>query len=378
LGPEKTPSTLHPALGNIVTKHVVLSDEEGNSAPEAISTRMEYDAGRITTRLHAGEPAMSTRPSLDRRDFLGATTAAVATAIGSSATVEADKKKKLVIVDCHAHIYGTAEEEKRYPTIAKPYRPPAGTGTVAHLRKNMKDNGVGYVTAVQTSTYYRFDNRFTADAARRHRDFMVGICTLDPDEPQSPWVMEYLVEKSNVRGMRSIPGRDGRMDSPGVRRLWETAQRLGIVINSLTSRALKSQVAEMAAAHPKLPVVIDHCLNLAAGEELDAILADMQDLAKLPNVHAKLTFIPTGTKMGYPGKDLHTACHEVIKAFGADRCVWGSDFPCELWLRDQDISYAQHLKIFTHELGLDDATKRAVLGGTAIKLWFSRRRSRRS
>jgi len=321
---------------------------------------------------------MADATPLDRRQFLGTTTAAAAAAIGSTAAADGDKKKKLVIVDCHAHIYGTPEEEKRYPTVAEPLRPPRGTGTVAHLRKNMKQNGVDYVTAVQTSTYYRFDNRFTADAARRHRDFMVGICTLDPDEPQNPWVMEYLVEKSNVRGMRSIPGKDGRMDSAGVRRLWETAQRLGIVINSLTSRTLKPQVAEMAAAHPKLRVVIDHCLNLVAGDELDATLADMLDLARLPNVHAKLTFIPTGTRLGYPGKDLHAACHEVIKAFGADRCVWGSDFPCELWLREQDISYAQHLRIFTHELGLDEATKRAVLGGTAIRLWFSRRRPRRS
>ena len=321
---------------------------------------------------------MADATPLDRRQFLGTATATAAAAIGSTAVADGDKKKKLVIVDCHAHIYGTPEEEKRYPTVAEPLRPPRGTGTVAHLRKNMKQNGVDYVTAVQTSTYYRFDNRFTVDAARRHRDFMVGICTLDPDEPQNPWVMEYLVEKSNVRGMRSIPGKDGRMDSAGVRRLWETAQRLGIVINSLTSRTLKPQVAEMAAAHPKLRVVIDHCLNLVAGDELDATLADMLDLARLPNVHAKLTFIPTGTRLGYPGKDLHAACHEVIKAFGADRCVWGSDFPCELWLREQDISYAQHLRIFTHELGLDEATKRAVLGGTAIRLWFSRRRPRRS
>jgi len=333
---------------------------------------------------------MTDRQPLDRRQFLNATAATAATAatLGSAANLEpaagaeddrlakVQKKKKLVIVDCHAHIYGTPEDEKRYPTIAKPLRPPAGTGTVAHLIKNMKDNGVRHVTAVQTSTYYRFDNRFTADAARRHHDFMAGICTLDPDQPQNPWVMEYLVEKSNVRGMRSIPGKDGRMDSPGVRRLWETAQRLGIVINSLTSRELKPQVAEMAAAHPKLRVVIDHCLNLTANDSLDATLADMQDLAKLKNVHAKLTFIPTGTRLGYPGKDLHAACHEVIKAFGADRCVWGSDFPCELWLKQQDISYAQHLRIFTHELGLDPATKRAVLGGTALKLWFSRKTKR--
>ncbi|MBQ12630.1 MAG: hypothetical protein CMJ45_13905 [Planctomyces sp.] len=316
---------------------------------------------------------MSAESRGDRREFLQAAAVTTASTAALSAPVIADDARKLVIVDCHAHIYGTAKEEKRYPTKAEPLRPPRGTGTIAHLKRNMKENGVAHVTAVQTSSYYRWDNRFTADAARRHSDFMVGIITLDPDEPQNPWVMEHLVEKYNVRGMRSIPGKDGRMDSPGVERLWSTAERLGIVINSLTSSKLKPQVAAMAARHPRLRVVIDHCLNIAADDSLDATVAHMQDLAKLPNVHAKLTFIPTGTRLGYPGRDLHDACREMIKAFGANRCVWGSDFPCELWCKNSKISYAQHLRIFTHELGLDQATKREILGGTALRLWFGRK-----
>ncbi len=52
----------------------------------------------------------------------------------------------------------------------------------------------------------------------------------------------------------------------------------------------------------------------------------------------------------------------------SERCVWGSGFPCEL--RGPKISYAQHLKIFTHELGLDNATQKAILGETAHRLWF--------
>jgi hypothetical protein len=38
-------------------------------------------------------------------------------------------------------------------------------------------------------------------------------------------------------------------------------------------------------------------------------------------------------------------------------------------------SYAQHLKIFTHELGLDDSSKKSILGETANRLWFEARKS---
>lgn len=280
-----------------------------------------------------------------------------------------DKREPLLIIDCHAHIYG--EDEEKYPTIEKPYRPPAGKGTVSHLQREMKAAGVRFVTAIQTSTFYRFDNRFTADSAKHNSDFMVGVVTLDPDDPRSPEMLEAYVKESNVRGMRSIPAKSGRLDDPGVERLWAKAETLGIVINALVNRDKRAEVEALAGRHPDLNVVIDHCLNLAAGPLLESTLKDVVRLAKLPRVNAKLTFIPTGSAEPYPCRDLHDACRAVIDAFGGDRCVWGSDFPCELWT--PKVSYAQHLKIFTHELGLDEQTKRAVLGETARRLWFTPR-----
>jgi predicted TIM-barrel fold metal-dependent hydrolase len=272
----------------------------------------------------------------------------------------------MLVIDCHAHIY--SPDEKNYPPIAKPYRPPKGTGTPDHLRREMKSAGVRYVTAVQTSTFYRWDNRFTADAARANRDWMAGICTLDPDDPHSPGLLEQYVRESNVRGMRSIPAKDGRLDHPGVAKLWETAQRLGIVINVLINRDKARQLADLLQRFAKLRVVLDHCLNLKAGPQLEQTLAEVVKLARRPNLHAKLTFLPTGSAGAYPFRDLHPVCREVIKAFGPSRCVWGSDFPCELWC--PKTTYAGHLKLFTHELGLDVPTQEAILGKTARGLWF--------
>jgi predicted TIM-barrel fold metal-dependent hydrolase len=49
--------------------------------------------------------------------------------------------------------------------------------------------------------------------------------------------------------------------------------------------------------------------------------------------------------------------------------VWGSDFPCELWC--PKVTYAQHLKIFTHELGLSADAQRAILWDAPKRLWFA-------
>ena len=311
----------------------------------------------------------STEHAVTRRDFLGAAAGGLAVGGGlSPSAATADPDDELLIVDCHAHIYG--EDERKYPTIKKPYRPPAGKGTVSHLRQEMQASGVRFVTAIQTSTFYRWDNRFTTDSARLNPGFMVGVVTLDPDDPGSPDLLRKYVAQSNVRGMRSIPARSGRLDDPGVRRLWATAEELGIVINVLVGRDKRTEIETLARRYPRLRIVIDHCLNLKAGPMLEPTLRDVTALARLPNAHAKLTFIPTGTAQAYPCSDLHDACRKVIDTFGPNRCVWGSDFPCELWC--PKVSYAQHLKIFTHELGLDTASRKAVLGQTARQLWFSR------
>ena len=310
---------------------------------------------------------MNVATQLTRRRFMQTTTAAVAGASLMPQPSHAADDDAPLIVDCHAHIYG--EDEDKYPTIEKPYRPPAGKGTVAHLKQEMQANGVRYVTAIQTSTFYRWDNRFTADSARANKDFMAGVVTLDPDDPDSSRQLKRYAKFFNVRGMRSIPAKSGKLDDPGVEELWATAEELGIVINALVNRDKRGEVEALAGRHPQLRIVIDHCLNLKAGPALEPTLADVVALAELPNVHAKLTFIPTGSAEEYPCRDMHDACRAVIKAFGGNRCVWGSDFPCELWC--PKVSYAQHLKIFTDELGLDAATKKAVLGETAKKLWFS-------
>jgi len=236
------------------------------------------------------------------------------------------------------------------------------------LKREMKANGVSHVTAIQTSPYYQWDNRFTSDSARANSNFMVGVITLNPDNPYSPEMMKYYVSQYNVRGMRSVPAKSGMLDDPGVAKLWTMAEKLGIVINVLVNHDKRPEIESLVQRHPNVRIVLDHCMSLKANETHDATLKDVVALARLPNVHAKLTFIPTGTMEPYPCRDLHDSCKTVIKAFTPQRCVWGSDFPTELGC--PKITYAQHLEIFTHELGLDEVSKKAILGETAYRLWF--------
>jgi predicted TIM-barrel fold metal-dependent hydrolase len=274
-----------------------------------------------------------------------------------------------MIVDTHAHIY--SEDETTYPVIERPYRPPTGTGTPEGLRQEMRAAGVDRAMLVQTTTFYGWDNSFVRDTGAVSGDWAVTVCTLNPDDPHSPDVLYALKERANVRALRTyVSGTGeykGRYDHPGNRRLWAAARELGIVINALLGLPAADDLATLLGEFGDQPVVLDHCLAFDAGREAAATADRVVALARYPNLTAKLSFLPTGSAEEYPFRDLHPVCHRFVEAYGPERCIWGSDYPTQLWC--PKTTYAGHLDLFRRELGLGPAAQAAILGETAARLY---------
>jgi L-fuconolactonase len=273
----------------------------------------------------------------------------------------------VLIIDTHAHIY--AENELQYPPADGPVRPPSATGTLESLKNLAVENHVAAFCAVQPFSFYRWDNRYLRDLSDQHREGLAGVCMLDPEDPDSPLLLESYVKQCHVRGLRSYPIADRSLNRPGMRALWGKAAELGITVSACVSADRIGELAAMVSSFPGLPVVIDHCLITHAMEDLPAILEGFLGLTRFPNVYAKLSFLPLGSSEDYPYRDMHEPCKRIIAAFGPERCVWGNTFPCELWSRKS--TYSQNLRLFTTELDLSDAAKAFILGETANRLWFN-------
>jgi predicted TIM-barrel fold metal-dependent hydrolase len=277
-----------------------------------------------------------------------------------------------MIVDAHPHIY--ASDTERYPTIDDPWEP-GEPAEVADLKARMDAAGVERAVFIQTSTYYGWDNRYVMDSAREHAAWATGVVTLSPDDPSHLDVLSDAVENHGVRGLRGSTDRDGVIGSANVRRLWSHARDLGIVVNCMVLDDLDRvpEIEQIAGELDDLPVVIDHCFmlnasNLAQRFTLEAKLAALERLASRANIRAKLTPGTHGSGRVYPHEDMHDPLKRVIDYFGPDRCVWGSNFPNALW--SKGTSYTQNLTLFTEELGLSESDQEAILGGTAMRLWF--------
>ena len=281
----------------------------------------------------------------------------------------------MLIIDTHAHLFSA--DEQRYPPRASPSRPPPETGTLEHVQREMKANGVERICAIQVGGFYAYDNRFICDSAKAHPDWIAGICTLDPNDPHSPGLLAAYVRDYGIRGMRSVPGRgpEGRrLDHPGVRARWKTALDNGITINQLTGYEHAEEADRLLAEFPGLRVALDHTLGLAADGPIKETLAALGTLARRPNCHTKLSFIangPQGCQDGYPCRDFHDVVMQVIGMFGPERCAWGAHFPLEKY--SPALTYAQALRIYQEELPLSAAARAEILGATADRLYFPSR-----
>jgi predicted TIM-barrel fold metal-dependent hydrolase len=272
----------------------------------------------------------------------------------------------MLIIDTHAHVY--SDDIKRFPHVPDPIGPSGGSGSFARLQAVAKESGVTRLCVVQPRGFYGWDNRYVCEISKASAGQVGAICSLNPDESSSPDELKRYVSDYGVRGLRAFAASDGHFDHPGVCALWKAAGEMEITITASIDLEQSEELAQMLERFQSQAVVIDHCFIANTHVDVDRALRQMKQLSKFANAYAKLSFLPLGSKEQYPYRDLHDACKSIIDSFGAHRCIWGGDFPCELW--SPRSSYAQNLRLFTHELNLREDVKEAILGTTALQLWF--------
>ena len=275
----------------------------------------------------------------------------------------------MLIIDTHAHVF--SEDEQAYPPRESPSRPPPGTGTIERLTEEVERHEVRAVTAVQVSGFYGFDNRYVRAVALQNPHWLAGVCTLDPLDESAPRKAREYARDGSMRGLRSVPAPDGRLDHPGVRALWRAASEEGVPVNVLAGYEVENQLHRLLDAFPALPVVLDHSLRLQAGDRARATLSALERLSRHRHLYAKVSFIANGElgcREGWPCSSMFGSVMRVVDLFGAERCAWGSHFPTEKYA--QPLTYGQHLDIFREQLPLSDAARRQILGETARRLWF--------
>jgi predicted TIM-barrel fold metal-dependent hydrolase len=125
--------------------------------------------------------------------------------------------------------------------------------------------------------------------------------------------------------------------------------------------------ADLAKACPDVTFVLQHAgmLEDLTPAGIDAWRTGMSLLAQQPNVVSKLSGLGTFVRRNDPAH-IAMVVRETLALFGADRCLFGSNFPIEkLWTSYADLAEA-HISAIAH---LSIAAQAAVLGGTARRVY---------
>lgn len=273
-----------------------------------------------------------------------------------------------MIIDAHTHIF--SPDLTRYP-LADPkssYRP-ITDGRAELLRAQMAAANVERAVTI-SPWFYGWDIRYSLDVLQEARDWLAVVALVDPVSPDGPRRLEEYVRDFGVCGLR-IQGqisRLGAFDDPAATPIWEKAAELGIPIDINATHAEYAQVEKRIQQFPQTPVLLDHCGYISgdlapASPTVEAVTR----LAQYPNVYAKLTFVGLASRQAYPFADVHWMVRELVDAFGAERCLNGSNFPTIQY--NPKMSYRQTVELFAEEIALTPAERDWILGGTAAKLW---------
>ena len=267
------------------------------------------------------------------------------------------------IIDPHVHVW---KKDPAYPWAPETRRPPERDATPEMLLELMKANGVERTVLVQV-IHYRWDNSYTAQALKTYPDRFMGVCRVNPEDPEAPDHLSSWTEEHGFHGVRLSPAESAAGDwftGPLMDPLFRRATRLGVPMLILTRSRRLPDLARLVELHPDLDVVVDHMADCRpdAPDQLSRLVA----LARYPRVYVKISHTWSLSSTPYPWSDTHDLVRRVYEAFGPQRIMWGTDWPVCL----PHATYAQTLSVVRDEMTfISDKDLEWVLGRTALRLW---------
>ncbi len=172
-----------------------------------------------------------------------------------------------------------------------------------------------------------------------------GVRHLNHEEPDTDW----LVRKDVLDGVKLLEARNLTFDVVAI-----FPKHLG-------------HVPVIAAHAPNLKIIIDHLAKPPIKDKkIKEWKAAMKAAAQCPNVYAKISGLNTAASAGWDADELRPYIDVAIELFGADRCMFGSDWPVAILAG----SYARVWKETKAALkGRSRKEIDAILGGTAQKVY---------
>ena len=208
------------------------------------------------------------------------------------------------------------------------------------------------------------DNQYMIDAAAKQPDRFRSTMIVDPADDGS--AVRTWAEKGIV-GIRLPVAFRATAADPLAQ--WRAAADIGLVVSAPSRPAtlLSDEFTEVLDTFPDLEIVIEHLAGV--GSDAEAPYDEYRQALKLaerPNLTIKLPGFGEICKVPLPFDPIPPVADMALEAFGADRMMWGSDYPPVSGREGYDNSLSVPLEYFGK---LSDDEQSAIFGGTALRVW---------
>ncbi len=240
-------------------------------------------------------------------------------------------------VDAHCHIWTLDRGDYGWLDAANPAMAPiARDFTAAELKARLDQRGIARAVVVQAAPT-EAETRWLLDQARGADHIAAVVGWVDLTTPDLTERVAALATDPALRGIRPMlqdlaPDWLATQPCAG----WATAlQDAGLRFDALVRPAHLETLLCVLKANPGLPVVIDHVAKPALGAPPDDPRHElwrggMARLADETGACCKLSGILTEmapSQLAQPRETLFALLDQVLGWFGAERLMWGSDWP---------------------------------------------------
>jgi L-fuconolactonase len=278
----------------------------------------------------------------------------------------------MIITDAQVHIWAPETPERPWSQHGKTHAHRAVPLGKDELIREMTAAGVQRAVLVPPS-FEGDRNDLVLEATRMHPERFAAMGRVPVERPENRELLRTWKDQPGMLGVRMTfhkePHRtwllEGKLDW-----FWEAAEQCEIPVMVFAPGVIP-KIAEIAARHPRLRLVMDH-LALALDVRDAAIteaLAPVFTLARHSNVAVKTSALPKYVTEPYPFPSLHPHIRRIVDAFGPQRVFWGSDFT------GLQCTYRQAVTLFTEELAFLSQADKEWIMGRGIVTWLNWKRA---
>lgn len=281
------------------------------------------------------------------------------------------------VIDAHLHVWDHTAAGKDPGPMPIGYSAQS-TASVELFMEYMDEAGVERAVFVQP-WFYHWDNSYMVACLHRYPERFRGVCVIDPRGREAPAALRRWRDQG-VTGIRLRPFREGEngpadpqapwFGTEETMPLWEAIAETGTIVCPMSAGTDLAKVPGLLTRFPSVRVVVDHLNNPVPADGLgQPVFRALLDLVPFPNVYLKLSGFHHWCRERYPYRDGMPFVEALVRAFGADRCMWGSDFPHVL----AGCGYVRNRNLLSREARfLSKVELDAIMGGTAARLWWGR------